>query len=330
VSLLGRNVLVTGAEGFIGSHVVEQVVAAGAHVRAFVWYDPNGRRGWLEELDDAVLDAVEVWPGDIRDRGDVDDAVAGCDTVLHLAALISIPHSYRSPEAFVATNVVGTLNVLEGCRRHGVARLVQTSTSEVYGTPDTVPITEAHELRAQSPYSATKIAADKLCESYANSFDLPVTVLRPFNTFGPRQSARAVIPTILGQLLSGRRRLELGSVIPRRDFTFVADTAAAFALAASTDLDPGTVIQLGTGTAVSVADLVDMTAAILGLAVEVVKDDCRVRPDRSEVQVLLSDPSRAAALIGWRPTVGLEEGLRRTISWLEPRVDRARAGDFHW
>ncbi len=325
----GARVLVTGAEGFIGSHVVEALVAEGASVRAFTWYDPTGRRGWLDTVPAGVQDAVDHWPGDIRDRGDVDRAVAGCDVVLHLAALISIPHSYRAPDAFVATNVTGTLNVLDACRAHDVRRLVNTSTSEVYGTPETVPIVETHELRAQSPYAATKIAADKLCESYALSFGTPVTVLRPFNTFGPRQSRRAVIPTILGQLLAGHTELRLGSLAPQRDFTFVTDTADAFVLAADTDVAPGTVIQLGTGTAVSVGDVVTAAAALTGTTPTVVTDDERVRPDTSEVQVLLSDPARAAAELGWKPTVTFADGLRRTAEWLREHPD-PRAGEYGW
>jgi UDP-glucose 4-epimerase len=230
----------------------------------------------------------------------------------------------------VATNVTGTLNVLEGCRRHGVERLVQTSTSEVYGTPETVPITEGHPLRAQSPYAATKIAADKLCESYARSFELPVTVLRPFNTFGPRQSARAVIPTILGQLLAGRSVLELGSLAPRRDFTFVDDTAAGFVAAARAPLAPGTVVQLGTGVAVSIGDLVDLAAKVVDREVTVHVAEDRVRPPESEVQVLLSDPSRARQDLRWTPQCSLEDGLVQTAAWLEHHLDPRRVGDYHW
>lgn len=330
MTIAGARVLVTGAEGFIGSHVVEALVEEGADVRAFTWYDPNGRHGWLDECAADVLDAVELWPGDVRDRTDVTHAVRGCDVVLHLAALISIPHSYRAPEAFVATNVTGTLNVLEACRELGVGRLVQTSTSEVYGTPDTVPIVEGHPLRAQSPYSATKIAADKLCESYAASFDLPVTVLRPFNTYGPRQSTRAVIPTILGQLLAGRTELRLGSLAPRRDFTYVTDTARAFVLAADAAVDPGTVVQLGTGVAVSVGDVVAAAGRLLGVEPIVVEDEQRVRPDASEVAVLLSDPTLAATVLDWKPEVDFAEGLAATAEWLRGRGDLTRADVYCW
>jgi UDP-glucose 4-epimerase len=323
-------VLVTGSEGFIGSHVVERLLVSGADVRAFCWYDPDSRQGWLDDLSPEQRALIEFRPGDIRDARDVEDAVQGCDVVLHLAALISIPHSYRVPEAFVATNISGTLNVLEACRRHGVERLVHTSTSEVYGTPDTVPITERHELRAQSPYSASKIAADKLCESYARSFDLPVTVLRPFNTYGPRQSARAVIPTIIGQLLAGITPISLGSLEPQRDFTFVADTAEAFVMAGDADLEPGTVIHLGTGTTVSVRDLVAVVGQVLGIEPVIAADDERVRPEKSEVDILLSDPAVAASALGWKATVPLEEGLAKTADWMRDRVDPERAGRYHW
>ena len=326
----GGPVLVTGAEGFIGSHVVEALVEEGADVRAFTWYDPNGRHGWLDGIAPSVRDRIELWSGDVRDRSDVERAVRGCGVVLHLAALISIPHSYRSPEAFVATNVTGTLNVLEACRDQEVARLVQTSTSEVYGTPDTVPIVESHVLKAQSPYSASKIAADKLCESYAASFGLPVTVLRPFNTFGPRQSTRAVIPTILTQLLAGRRELHLGSLTPRRDFTFVTDTARAFVLAATTEVAPGTLIQLGSGTAWSVGDIVTAAGNLLGVTPTVVADDQRVRPETSEVEILLSDPSFAASTLGWKPEVDFADGLSVTAEWLRAHGDLERADTYGW
>ena len=243
MSLAGRTVLVTGSDGFIGSHVVERVLAAGGRVRAFCLYTSNGTLGWLDEspeFAEAVADGrAEVVLGDIRDPEHVAASVEGVDVVLHLAALIAIPFSYVAPRSYVETNVIGTLNVLEGVRRHGTPRMVNTSTSEVYGTPEHVPITEAHPLRGQSPYSASKIGADKMCESYALSFGTPVTTLRPFNTFGPRQSARAVIPTVLSQLLAGADEVRLGDVTPKRDFTFVTDTAEGFVRAAVADLEPG-------------------------------------------------------------------------------------------
>ncbi len=332
-SVAGRTVLVTGADGFIGSHVVERLLAEGASVRAFCLYTSNGTLGWLDESA-AFAAAVEsgqaeVVLGDIRDPEHVSSTVEGVDAVLHLAALIAIPFSYVAPRSYVETNVIGTLNVLEAVRRHGTPRMVNTSTSEVYGTPEEVPITEAHPLRGQSPYSATKIGADKMCESYALSFETPVMTLRPFNTYGPRQSTRAVIPTVLSQLLAGAREIRLGDTTPKRDFTFVTDTAEGFLRAATADVAPGATIQLGTGRTVSVGEVVDLCRSVVGSDAEVVTESERIRPEGSEVQVLLSDPSRAAAQLGWRPSVDLEEGLTRTADWLRPRVDPRTAGRYH-
>jgi UDP-glucose 4-epimerase len=328
----GRTVLVTGADGFIGSHLTEALLAAGARVRAFCLYTSLGSAGWLEESD-AFRTArddgrAELVLGDIRDAELVSSAVAGVDAVLHLAALIAIPYSYVAPRSYVDTNITGTLNVLEAVRRHDVPRMVHTSTSEVYGTPDTVPITETHPLRGQSPYSATKIGADKLCESFALSFGTPVVTLRPFNTYGPRQSARAVIPTVLGQLLAGAQQLHLGSVSPRRDFTYVTDTCAGFLAAAVADLEPGETVQLGTGSTYSIGEVVQMCLAITGSTAEVVTDEDRVRPPGSEVEVLLSDPTKAKERLGWSASVSLEEGLRRTAEWLAPRADAGSAARY--
>jgi len=333
VSLEGRTVLVTGSDGFIGSHVVERVLAAGGRVRAFCLYTSAGTLGWLEESP-AFAQAraegrAEVVLGDIRDPEHVSASMEGVDVVLHLAALIAIPFSYVAPRSYVETNVLGTLNVLEGMRRHGTPRMVNTSTSEVYGTPEHVPITEEHPLRGQSPYSASKIGADKMCESYALSFGTPVTTLRPFNTFGPRQSARAVIPTVLSQLLAGADELRLGDLTPKRDFTFVTDTAEGFVRAAVADLEPGATIQLGTGRTVSVAQVVELCRTVTGSTARIVTEEQRIRPAGSEVQVLLSDPTRAAAELGWRPTVSLEDGLAATAEWLRPRVDPTTAGRYH-
>jgi UDP-glucose 4-epimerase len=332
-SLAGRTVLVTGSDGFIGSHVVERLVAEGARVRAFCVYTSTGSQGWLEESElfqAALRDGrAEVVLGDIRDPEHVASAVDGADVVLHLAALIAIPYSYVAPRSYVETNIIGTLNVLEAVRRHGTPRLVHTSTSEVYGTPEEVPITESHPLRGQSPYSATKIGADKLCESYALSFGTPVTVLRPFNTFGPRQSFRAVIPTVLSQLLAGADEVRLGALSPQRDFTFVTDTADGFVRAALADVAPGTTIQLGTGRTVSIGDVVELCRSVTGSKAQVVTDEERLRPDGSEVEILLSDPAAARERLGWAPTVTLENGLALTAEWLRPRVDPATAGRYH-
>ncbi|MGZ4600907.1 MAG: SDR family NAD(P)-dependent oxidoreductase [Oryzihumus sp.] len=331
-ALAGKTVLVTGSDGFIGSHLVERLVADGARVKAFCLYNSFGTTGWLEESEtfkQAVRDGqAEVVLGDIRDPEHVLNAVEGADVVMHLAALIAIPYSYVAPRSYVETNISGTLNVLEAVRRHGTPRMINTSTSEVYGTPDEVPITETHPLRGQSPYSATKIGADKMCESYALSFATPVTVLRPFNTFGPRQSARAVIPTVLGQMLAGAPQIRLGAVSPKRDFTFVTDTCDGFVKAAATDLAPGTTVQLGTGRTVSVGEVVDICKKVTGSDAEIVTDEERLRPDGSEVEILLSDPTRARDLLGWAPSVSLEDGLRETAEWLRPRADLDRAARY--
>lgn len=332
-SLEGKTVLVTGSDGFIGSHVVERVLAHGGKVRAFCLYNSFGSLGWLDESEEfqaAVRDGqAEVVLGDVRDAEHVMTVTEGVDVVLHLAALIAIPYSYVAPRSYVDTNITGTLNVLEAVRKHETPRLVNTSTSEVYGTPESVPITETHALRGQSPYSATKIAADKMCESYALSFGTPVTILRPFNTFGPRQSARAVIPTVLAQLLAGAESLRLGAVSPKRDFTFATDTADGFVRAAVTDLTPGQTVQLGTGRTVSVGEMVEICKTITGNNAEVLTDEERLRPDGSEVEILLSDPSLAKELLAWEPTVSLEDGLRRTAEWLDGRVDATAAGRYH-
>jgi NAD dependent epimerase/dehydratase len=327
-ALSGKTVLVTGADGFIGSHLVERLITDGADVRAFCLYNSNGSAGWLDDSKIFRESGSEPLLADIRDPEAVRHAVSGVDIVFHLAALIAIPYSYLAPRSFVDTNVSGTLNVLEAVRTQGVAKMINTSTSEVYGTPETVPITESHPLRGQSPYSATKIAADKLCESYALSFGTPVTILRPYNTFGPRQSARAVIPTILSQLLAGATTIRLGAVSPRRDFTFVADTCDGFVRAAAADLEPGTVVQLGTGRTVSIGETFDMCRAVLGVDAEVVTDEQRVRPAGSEVEILQSDPSLAQSLLGWTPQVSLEDGLAQTAEWLRPRVDPTVAGRY--
>lgn len=332
-SLAGKKVLVTGADGFIGSHVVENLVAKGADVTAFCMYNSFGTLGWLDEsatfAEAAASGHARSLLGDIRDPEHVMSAVADQQIVLHLAALIAIPYSYVAPRSYVDTNVSGTLNVLEAARRHSIERLVHTSTSEVYGTPETVPITENNALRGQSPYSASKIGADKMAESYALSFETPVTTLRPFNTYGPRQSARAVITTVLSQLLAGAERLKLGSLSPQRDFTFATDTAEGFARAAVADLAPGTTVQLGTGRTVSIGDLVELCKAVTGNDAVIEHDDERVRPEKSEVEILLSDPSLAKDLLGWEPSVSLEEGLKQTAGWLAGRTSLETAQQYH-
>ncbi|MEV7026717.1 SDR family NAD(P)-dependent oxidoreductase [Kitasatospora sp. NPDC093558] len=311
----GRTVLVTGAEGFIGSTLVDLLVERGARVRALVHYKPYAERGYLARYLADPASPVEMVAGDVRDANRVLDAVAGCDTVFHLAALIGIPYSYQAPEAYVQTNVVGTQNVAAACLRHG-ARLVHTSTSEVYGTAITAPIDERHPLQPQSPYSASKIGADMMALSYWHAFELPVAVVRPFNTYGPRQSARAVIPTVLAQLHSGARQIRLGSTTPTRDFTYATDTAEGFLAVARADRALGEVVNLGTGSEVSIGDLAKAMIVASGRDAEIVVDPSRLRPGGSEVERLLSDNRKARELAGWEPLVSLDEGLRRTSEWV--------------
>lgn len=326
MSWRGKRVLVTGSDGFIGSHLVEALVSAGARVRAFCLYNSQGSWGWLDEATPDARPALDVRLGDVRDARFVEAACADVEVVFHLAALIAIPYSYAAPESFVDTNVRGTLNLLEGARRAGVRRFVHTSTSEVYGTPSALPIRETHAQSAQSPYAASKVAADQLALSFQRSFGTPVVVLRPFNTFGPRQSARAVVPTILSQLLAGKREVELGRLDTRRDLTFVSDTVRGFLLAGDTPGLEGDTIQLGTGHAVSIGELFALACRIVGVEASVCHDARRLRPDASEVLVLESDASRAVERMGWTPEVSLGEGLRRTVEWMRPRTGNYRDG----
>jgi UDP-glucose 4-epimerase len=324
----GKRVLVTGADGFIGSHLTERLVCEGADVRAFVLYNSFSSWGWLDQSPAEVRDALDVRPGDIRDAEQVADAVHGREVVFHLAALISVPYSFQAPRSFVDTNVGGTLNVLEAARRAGGAKVVQTSTSEVYGTPKDVPIRETHPLQAQSPYAASKIAADKLAESFSHTFELPVVVLRPFNTYGPRQSSRAVLPAILTQLLAGKEEITLGAMWPRRDLTYVDDTIEGFLRAAEVDEAVGETIQLGTGRDVSIRELAELAMTVLDLSATIRSEDERLRPPNSEVDRLLSDPSRAKEILGWTPAVCLEEGIRRTAEWLRRNGSGETAGRY--
>ncbi|HEY7838607.1 MAG TPA: GDP-mannose 4,6-dehydratase [Terriglobales bacterium] len=325
----GCRVLVTGADGFIGSHLVERLLAEGASVRAFCQYNSHGSWGWLDQLPTELRAELDVRLGDIRDARFVEAACAGREVVFHLAALIAIPYSYLAAQSFVDTNVSGTLNVLEAVRCQGARRLVHTSTSEVYGTPNALPIRESHPLRAQSPYAASKIAADQLALAYHCSHGVPVTILRPFNTYGPRQSTRAVLPTILTQLLSGRRQISLGRLDPRRDLTYVSDTVDGFMRAAAVPGIEGRVIQLGTGSAVSIAELFAAACSALGVRAEVSEDPRRMRPDASEVLVLQSDPERARALLGWEPHIALDVGLQRTAAWLERHLNLFKTDVLH-
>jgi dTDP-glucose 4,6-dehydratase len=320
-------IVVTGAGGFIGGHLVERLVRDGARTRAFVRYNSRNERGTLDWLPPDTLAEVEVLLGELRDVESVTRAIEGVDVVLHLGAQIAIPYSYVSPRDFVETNVIGALNVANAARATGVERLVHTSSSEVYGTARQIPITEDHPLEPQSPYAASKVAADKLMDAFHRSFDVPVTILRPFNTFGPRQSARAVIPTIIAQALAGGT-LRLGSLEPRRDLTFVSDTVAGLVAAALAPAAVGRTIQLGTGHDVSIGALVDLVGELLGRELEVETEAARVRPRRSEVERLISDPSRARELLDWTPEVELREGLGRTIEWLDSNRERYRVDQY--
>lgn len=311
----------TGAGGFIGSHLTERLCELGAIPRALVHYNALGSWGLLEGSPHAG--AIEVVAGDVCDPGCVRSAVAGVDVVFHLAALVAIPYSYRAPESYVRTNIMGTLNVLQACRDESVTRLVHTSTSEVYGSAQTVPISEAHPLVGQSPYSATKIGADKLAESFHASFGLPVVIARPFNTFGPRQSARAVIPTIISQRLRGEV-VKLGSLHPTRDFNFVANTVDGFLAAAESDEAIGGTFNLGSGREISIGDLATLIGTLVGGECAVEIDAQRLRPETSEVDRLLADSQKARATLGWEPRVGLEEGLERTIAWMREHPERFR------
>ena len=314
-SWLGRSVLVTGAGGFIGSHLAEALVRAGASVRAFVRYTSRGDHGWLEAGDPEVVREVEIFRGDLANPEAVAGAIAGRNVVFHLGALIPIPYSYRHPREFVTANVSGTLNVLEAARRAEVERIVHTSTSEVYGTAQEIPIGEEHRLHPQSPYAATKVAADQLALSYQRSFGTPVAIVRPFNTYGPRQSARAVIPTIVTQALS-RETIELGATDTTRDFLYVGDTVTGMMRCGSADGVEGEVINLGTGVEVSIVEVVQRVLTLLQRDVPVSFDDDRLRPPDSEVERLVADVAKAKALLGWAPETDLDEGLQLTIDWL--------------
>ncbi len=320
--------LVTGAGGFIGSHLVESLLRNGHRVRALVHYNSRGSWAQLEELKPDLLERLDVWLADVTDPYVVRDLAVGCETVFHLAALIGIPYSYHAPASYVATNVGGALNVLEACRQAGVRRVIITSTSEVYGTARYAPIDESHPLQAQSPYAASKIAADKVAESYFCSFDVPVVILRPFNTYGPRQSGRAVIPTVLTQALAGREEIRLGNLEPRRDLTFVEDAVRAFVLAAEAPGIEGETIHFGQGTAVSVAQLEQQCQEAVGSHARIVSVAERQRPRKSEVGLLVCDASKARRLLGWAPQVSLDEGLRRTAHYLRSQLERHRIGEY--
>ena len=313
------KVLVTGADGFIGSHLTEVLVRAGHEVRAFVFYNSFNSWGWLDQCTADVKGQFEVFAGDIRDPHGVRTALRGCEAVLHLAALIAIPYSYHSPDTYVDTNIKGTLNVVQAARELGVAKVVQTSTSEVYGTARFVPITEEHPLQGQSPYSASKIGADQIALSFHRSFGVPVVILRPFNTYGPRQSARAVIPTIITQIANGRRQIKLGSLHPTRDFNYVADTVAGFIAALASEWAIGEVINIGSNFEISIGETARTIAEVMGVELDILTDDQRLRPENSEVERLWAANDKARDLLGWTPRYGGLDGFRRglteTVAW---------------
>jgi NAD dependent epimerase/dehydratase len=323
-----RKILVTGADGFIGSHLTEALVRAGHDVRALVLYNSFNSWGWLDHCDPAVKGKFEVIAGDVRDFQSVAGAMKGCDAVLHLAALIAIPYSYQAPGSYVDTNVKGTLHVMQAAQDLGVAKVVHTSTSEVYGSAKFVPITEEHPLQGQSPYSATKIGADHIALSYHASFKTPVTVLRPFNTYGPRQSARAVIPTIITQIAQGATAIKLGALAPTRDFSFVDDTVAGFIAALDSDAVIGTVVNVGSGFEISIGETAKLIAEIMGSSVAIETDSARIRPKDSEVERLFASFDKAAQLMNWRPAHGgrdgFKVGLRKTIDWFSNAGNLAR------
>jgi dTDP-glucose 4,6-dehydratase len=322
------RVLVTGADGFIGSHLVEGLVRAGVAVRAFVFYNSFNSWGWLDHAAPDVKGQFEVFAGDIRDPHGVRVAMAGCDVVLHLAALIAIPYSYHSPDTYVDTNVKGTLNVVQAARDLSVARVVHTSTSEVYGTARLTPMTEDHPLQGQSPYSASKIGADQIAMSFHAAFGTPVVIVRPFNTYGPRQSARAVIPSVITQIASGRRTIRLGSLFPTRDFSFVTDTAAGFIAASRAEGIVGEVINLGSGFEISIGDTAQAIADVMGATIEIQTDEQRLRPEKSEVERLLAGTNKAQRLLAWNPEFsgldGFKRGLGRTVEWFSDPANLAK------
>lgn len=318
-----KKVLVTGADGFIGSHLVEHLVKLGVNVKAFALYNSFNSWGWMDTFDKQVLDQIEVFCGDVRDPFGVKEAMKDCDVVLHLAALIAIPYSYHSPATYVDTNVCGTLNIVQAARDLGIEKVVVTSTSEVYGTAQFVPITEEHPLQGQSPYSASKIGADQIAMSYYTSFDTPVSIIRPFNTYGPRQSARAVIPTIITQIANGERNIKLGALSPTRDFNFVADTVGGFVAVAESDASIGRVINIGSNYEVSIEDTAKMIAKVMDADINITCENERMRPEKSEVNRLWACNKKAKELLNWQPQYGgvdgFARGLKETAKWFSDK-----------
>ena len=324
-----KKVLVTGADGFIGSHLTEELVRKGYEVKAFVYYNSFNTWGWLDTLPDDIMKHIEIFTGDIRDPNGVRTAMKGVDGVFHLAALIAIPFSYHSPDSYVDTNIKGTLNVLQAARDSDLERVLVTSTSEVYGTAQYVPIDEKHPFQGQSPYSATKIGADRLAESFYRSFGLPVTIVRPFNTYGPRQSARAVIPTIITQLLDGAKEIKLGSLTPTRDFNYVKDTAAGFIAISKSDRTIGEEINIATQKEISIEKLAQTIIDQLNPKARIMCDEQRLRPEMSEVNRLLGSNEKIKALTDWQPMFTLDDGIRETISWIKANISRYKVNIYN-
>ena len=324
-----KKVLVTGADGFIGSHLVEELLNEGYDVRAFVYYNSFNSWGWLDTLPKEKLDEIEIFSGDIRDPNGVREAMRGIDEVYHLAALIAIPFSYHSPDSYVDTNIKGTLNVLQAARDLNTKRVLVTSTSEVYGTAKYVPIDEEHPYQGQSPYSATKIGADRIAESFYKSFNMPITIVRPFNTYGPRQSARAVIPTIITQLLSGAKEIKLGSLSPTRDFNYVKDTVRGFIEIAKSDKTIGQEINIATQKEISIGELAEELIKQINPNAKIVCDEIRLRPENSEVNRLLGSNKKIKELTNWQPKYSLEEGLKETIEFLKKNMDKYKSDIYN-
>ena len=324
-----KKVLVTGADGFIGSHLTELLLEKGFDVRAFVYYNSFGTWGWIDTFPEETKKEIEVFTGDIRDPNGVREALKGVDTVFHLAALIAIPFSYYSPDSYVDTNIKGTLNVLQAARDMGTKRVLITSTSEVYGTAQYVPIDEKHPYQGQSPYSATKIGADRLAESFYRSFELPVSIVRPFNTYGPRQSARAVIPTVISQLLAGKEEIKLGSLTPTRDFNFVKDTVNGFYEIAKSENTIGEEINIATKQEISIGELAKEIISQINPGARIICDEKRLRPEKSEVNRLLGDNTKIKELTSWEPKYTFHEGIQETISWIRENLDRYKTDIYN-
>lgn len=334
MNLSKKKVLVTGADGFIGSHLVECLLNKGCEVRAFVFYNSFNHRGWLDAVPEDRLARIEVFAGDIRDPHGVRKAVQGMDVVFHLAALIGIPYSYHSPDTYIDTNIKGTLNIIQAARELGVEKIIHTSTSEVYGTARYVPIDEDHPLQGQSPYSASKIGADQVAFSFYRAFNTPVSIARPFNTYGPRQSARAVIPTIITQIATDNSKIKLGSLNPTRDFNYIKDTVSGFIAIAESDLTIGEIINIGSNYEISIGELVKLIADVMGKKIAVETDSQRFRPENSEVERLCADNSKIMRLTTWKPAYGniegLKRGLKETIDWFNPdNLKKYRPGEYN-